>query len=261
MKSKNLILWDLDSTLINTNEVFEMAQKKLITSLSKELKGLGIEINDNDMEEMDLLRKMDYEGIKIRKHAGYDFPYQLPLSLIGSYLERSDLDKNYRIAWLSNKGVEISEREGKNYVKDLERIPRKFENIEDVLLSSNDNYNVLFTEYFEDVKKQKMKVTSNGLEKYFDKIIMTERKDAISIASAIECAKLENGINNLEELTIIYIDDRSKYLEIAKKVFPSCYTVNVLFGEKEIFMENFGSVDYVARNVNELKNFIQTIKK
>ena len=99
----------------------------------------------------------------------------------------------------------------------------------------------------------------SGLEKYFDNIIMTEKKDKFSILSAMEYIRLENGIKANEEFPIIYIEDRSKYLEMAKSIYPKCYTVNVLFGEKEIFGESFAVVDKTITSVKELKKFIQSI--
>ncbi|MEM0142954.1 MAG: hypothetical protein QXL94_03240, partial [Candidatus Parvarchaeum sp.] len=65
MKSKNIMIWDLDSTIIDTNEVFEKAQKDLIKRLSNELKKLSIDIDSSSENEIDLLRTVDYEGIKM----------------------------------------------------------------------------------------------------------------------------------------------------------------------------------------------------
>ena len=64
MKKRNAIIWDLDSTLIDTNKVFETAQKNLINNLSTQLLELGIHLDSEDKKEMDLLKRIDYEGIK-----------------------------------------------------------------------------------------------------------------------------------------------------------------------------------------------------
>ncbi|EFD92713.1 MAG: hypothetical protein BJBARM5_0566 [Candidatus Parvarchaeum acidophilus ARMAN-5] len=259
MKKRNAIIWDLDSTLIDTNKVFETAQKNLINNLSTQLLELGIHLDSEDKKEMDLLKRIDYEGIKIRGHTGYDSATQLPLSLLVAYLEKSDYPVDYKAAWLANKGLEIAKIEGSKYVNELEKIPDKFEGIEEILESSKDNYNIVFTEYFGDKDKQYKKILKNDLEKYFDNIIMTEKKDKFSILSAMEYIRLENGIKANEEFPIIYIEDRSKYLEMAKSIYPKCYTVNVLFGEKEIFGESFAVVDKTITSVKELKKFIQSI--
>ena len=66
MKSRNIVVWDLDSTLIDTNAVFENAQKKVISRLSNELKKFSINIDSDSETEIDKLRAVDYEGIKIR---------------------------------------------------------------------------------------------------------------------------------------------------------------------------------------------------
>jgi hypothetical protein len=58
------------------------------------------------------------------------------------------------------------------------------------------------------------------LEKYFDKVIMTEKKDELAIASAVEYSRLENKIEKGKIFKLIYIDDRSKYLEMMKRIYP-----------------------------------------
>ncbi|MCW1311878.1 MAG: hypothetical protein OH338_00405, partial [Candidatus Parvarchaeota archaeon] len=72
MKSGNIVIWDLDSTLIDTNAVFENAQKQVISKLSNELSKLSIDIDPNSEKEIDELRTVDYEGIKLRGHTAYD---------------------------------------------------------------------------------------------------------------------------------------------------------------------------------------------
>ena len=54
-------------------------------------------------------------------------------------------------------------------------------------------------------------------------------------------------------------NDRSKYLEIAKSIYPFCITVNVLFRKKEIFGESSNKIDYTAKNVSELEDIIKMI--
>ena len=259
MKSRKLIIWDLDSTLIDTNKVFETAQRNLMNRLSESMGEFGLSIDCNSEEEMDILRKADYAGIKMRGHTGYDHPYQLPLSLLNLYLERSNKESEYKSAWLSNKGIHIAETSGIEYTKELEIIPKKFNRIEDVLQLAGKNYNLLFTEYFGNKEKQYKKIKENNLENYFDHVIMTDKKDEVSILLAVEYAKVENGIEKGEEFPVIYIDDRSKYLEAAKRVYPKCITVNVLYNNKEIFGEKSNSIDYIIRSVDELENLIKKI--
>ena len=197
MKSNNIVIWDLDSTLIDTNLVFEEAQRTVIKRLSDELKNLNVEINPDEEKEMDLLRAVDYEGIKIRGHTRYDSAHQLPLSLLFIYLGKSEADNKYKAAWLANKGYSLTEEIGKEYIECLSKTPKKFPGIEGILKeSAKKNYNVLFTEYFENRENQYKKITENGLEKYFDKVIMTEKKDELAIASAVEYSRLENKIDS-----------------------------------------------------------------
>ncbi len=260
MNSKNIALWDLDSTLIDTNLVFEEAQRNVIKRLSDELKNLNVEINPDEEQEMDLLRAVDYEGIKIRGHTRYDSAHQLPLSLLFIYLGKSGADNKYKAAWLANKGYPITEEIGKEYIECLGKTPKKFPGIEDILEeSAKKNYNILFTEYFENRENQYKKITENGLEKYFDKVIMTEKKDELAIASAVEYSRLENKIEKGKNFKLIYIDDRSKYLEMMKRIYPFCTTINVLFNKKEIFRETSGKVDYIAKDIGELTDLIKNI--
>ena len=133
MKSGNIVIWDLDSTLIDTNAVFENAQKKVISRLSDELSKLSIKIDPDSKKEMDELRAIDYEGIKIRGHTAYDSPYQLPLSLIYMYLKRENVKEEYAAAWIANKGMELAEEVGKEYLEKLNETPKKFTGIEKVL--------------------------------------------------------------------------------------------------------------------------------
>ncbi len=258
MKNKNIVIWDLDSTLIDTDSVFQEAQKKLIKNLSIPLETFNVKIDSEDENEIKTLRDTDYEGIKIRGHMGYDKPYQLPLSLLNIYLERSDSLAYRKAAWLSNTGLSIAEYEGNEYLKSLEKIPQKFDGIERVLEKSSDNYNLLFTEYYDSRERQYKKIHENNLEKYFDHIIMTEKKDSLSIMSTVEYAKLENNAKNVDALKIIYLDDRSEYLRIAKEAYPKCCTVNVLFKGKEIFNQ-IGSADIMIKNVADLEKLIERI--
>ena len=259
MKSRSIVIWDLDSTLIDTNAVFENAQKKLISRLSKELSNLSIVIDPESEKEMDELRAVDYEGIKIRGHTAYDKPFQLPLSLIYMYLKKGEINDSYAAAWISNKGIELADEAGKEYLEALNETPKKFSGIEEVLEESTKrNYNILLTEYFGNEEKQYKKINENDLNKYFDKIIATEKKDKIAIVSATEYGKLENEIKD-QKFKLTFIDDRSKYLEIAKSIYPFCITINVLFGKKEIFRESSNTVDYTAKNVSELDNIIKAI--
>jgi FMN phosphatase YigB (HAD superfamily) len=259
MKSKNIVIWDLDSTLIDTNAVFENAQKKVISRLSNELDKLSINIDPNSENEIDELKKVDYEGIKLRGHTGYNYPYQLPLSLLYMYLNRSSLKGEYAAAWIANKGMELASEVGEEYLKELDETPKKFTGIEKVLEeSAKRNYNILLTEYFGNEEKQYKKINENRLNSYFDKIIASEKKDKITIMSAVEYGKLENEIDD-NEFKFVVIDDRSKYLEMAKSLYPFCITVNVLFGKKEIFGESSNNVDYTAANVPELSNILKKI--
>jgi len=259
MKSNNIVIWDLDSTLIDTNEVFENAQKKVISRLSNELNSLSINIDPEAEKEMDELRAVDYEGIKIRGHTAYDYPSQLPLSLIYLYLKKSGVSDSYAAAWIANKGIGLADEIGKEYLEGLNETPKKFAGIEKVLEeSAKRNYNILLTEYFGNEEKQYKKINENNLNGYFDKIIAAEKKDKIAIMSAAEYGKLENEIKD-GKFKLIFIDDRSKYLEMAKAAYPFCKTVNVLFGKKEIFRESSNNIDYTARNVSELSDIIKTI--
>ena len=259
MKSNNIVIWDLDSTLIDTNAVFENAQKKVISRLSKELSNLSINIDPESEKEMDELRAVDYEGIKLRGHTAYDYPYQLPLSLIYLYLKKGSINDNYAAAWIANKGIGLANETGKEYLEGLNETPKKFAGIEKVLEdSAKRNYNILLTEYFGNEEKQYKKINENNLNGYFDKIIAAEKKDKITIMSAAEYGKLENEIKD-KEFRLVFIDDRSKYLEIAKSIYPFCITVNVLFGKKEIFRESSNGIDYTAKNVSELSDIIKTI--
>lgn len=259
MKSGNIIIWDLDSTLIDTNAVFENAQKKVISRLSEELSKLSINIDPNSEKEMDELRAVDYEGIKIRGHTGYDQPRQLPLSLLYMYIKRGEISEKYAAAWVANKGIELADEIGKEYLEKLDETPKKFAGIEKVLEESmKRNYNLLLTEYFGNEEKQYKKISENQLNVYFDKIIAAEKKDNMAIMSAAEYGKLENGIKD-KEFKLIFIDDRSKYLEMAKATYPFCTTVNVLFGNKEIFRESSSNVDYAAKTVSELSEILKKI--
>lgn len=254
MKSGKILVWDLDSTLIDTNAVFERAQKNLLSKLSAELAPLNVNVDLKNPREFDILRAIDYEGIKIRGHPSYDNAYQLPLSLMNFYMERGENSAEYRSAWLANKGMDIASKLGDSYLADLKKIPEKFKGIEEVLELSKDNYNLLFTEYFEDKDAQYAKIKENGLEKYFDKIIFVEKKDTIAIASAVEYAVLENGLDKSKPFPLVFIDDRSKYLEKEKELYPFCRTVRALFNGREIFRERSDKVDYTARDIGELKN-------
>jgi phosphoglycolate phosphatase-like HAD superfamily hydrolase len=259
MKSGNVVIWDLDSTLIDTNAVFENAQKNVINRLSNELNKLSIGIEPDSEKEIDNLRAVDYEGIKIRGHTGYDYPHQLPLSLLYMYLRRSNQKDEYAAAWLANAGFKLAEEIGKEYIENLDKVPIKFKGIEKVLEdSAKKNYNLLLTEYFGNEEKQYKKINDNGLGTYFDKIMTTEKKDKLAIMSAAEYGRLENGISN-GGFKLIFIDDRSKYLEIAKDAYPFCTTINVLFGKKEIFRESSDNVGYTARTVSELSNILKKV--
>ncbi|MGC8533168.1 MAG: hypothetical protein ACP5MV_00865 [Candidatus Parvarchaeum sp.] len=259
MKSGNIVVWDLDSTLIDTNAVFENAQKNIISRLSNELNKFSINIDPNSEKEMDELRAIDYEGIKIRGHTAYDSPQQLPLSLIYTYLKRSNLKEEYAAAWIANKGMELAYETGKEYLEKLNETPKKFSGIEEVLEeSAKRNYNILLTEYFGNEEKQYKKINENHLGIYFDKIIASEKKDSVVIMSAVEYGKLENGIKD-KEFKLVFIDDRSKYLEIAKAAYPSCITINVLFGKKEIFGEKSNNVNYTVKNVSELSEILKKV--
>lgn len=259
MKNRSIVIWGLDSTLIDTNEVFENAQKKIISRLSKELSNLSINIDPESENEMDKLRAVDYEGIKIRGHTAYDYPYQLPLSLICIYLKKAGINDNYAAAWIANKGVELADEIGKEYSEGLNETPKKFPGIEKVLEeSAKRNYNMLLTEYFGNEEKQYRKISENNLNGYFDKIIAAEKKDNLAIMSATEYGKLENEIKD-KEFRLAFIDNGSKYLEIAKSLYPFCITVNVIFGKKEILRESSNRIDYTAKNVSELDNIIKTI--
>ena len=259
MKSGNIVIWDLDSTLIDTNAVFENAQKQVISKLSNELSKLSIDIDPNSEKEIDELRTVDYEGIKLRGHTAYDSPHQLPLSLLYIYLKKGNLKEEYAAAWIANKGMELAEEVGKEYLEKLNETPKKFTGIEKVLEeSAKRNYNILLTEYFENREKQYRKIKENKIEDYFDKIIAAENKNKIAIMAAIEYGKLENEIED-KEFKLIFIDDRSKYLEIAKSIYPFCITVNVLFRKKEIFGESSNKIDYTAKNVSELEDIIKMI--
>ncbi len=260
MKSRNIVVWDLDSTLIDTNAVFENAQKKVISRLSNELKKFSINIDSDSETEIDKLRAVDYEGIKIRGHTAYDYPYQLPLSLLYIYLKNGDLKEEYASAWIANEGIKLADEIGKEYLEKLDETPKKFTGIEKVLEeSARRNYNILLTEYFGNEEKQYKKINENELNVYFDKIIATEKKDTVAIMSAAEYGKLENEIKD-KEFKLVFVDDRSKYLEMAKTAYPFCTTINVLFGKKEIFRESSNNVDYTAKNVLELNNIIKRIK-
>ncbi|MCL4362523.1 MAG: HAD hydrolase-like protein [Candidatus Parvarchaeum sp.] len=259
MKSGNIVIWDLDSTLIDTNAVFENAQKQVISKLSNELSKLSIDIDPNSEKEIDELRTVDYEGIKLRGHTAYDSPHQLPLSLLYIYLKKGNLKEEYAAAWIANKGMELAEEVGKEYLEKLNETPKKFTGIEKVLEeSAKRNYNILLTEYFGNEEKQYKKINENQLNIYFDKIIASEKKDSIAIMSATEYGKLENGIKD-KEFKLVFVDDRSKYLEMAKAAYPFCITVNVLFGKKEIFRESSNNVDYTAKNVSELSDILKKI--
>ncbi len=259
MKSGNIVIWDLDSTLIDTNAVFENAQKTVISRLSDELSKLSIHIDPDSEKEIDELRSIDYEGIKVRGHTAYDAPHQLPLSLIYMYLKRGNIKEEYAAAWIANKGIELADGVGKEYLEKLNETPKKFTGIEEVLEESTKrNYNMLLTEYFGNEEKQYKKINENQLNIYFDKIIAAEKKDSIAIMSAAEFGKLENGIKD-KEFKLVFIDDRSKYLEMAKAAYPFCTTINVLFGEKEIFRESSNNVDYTAKNVSELSDILKKI--
>ena len=265
MKSKNIVVWDLDSTIIDTNAVFETAQKKVISRLSDELSKLSINIDPDSEKEIDALRAVDYEGIKIRGHTAYDHPHQLPLSLLYIYLKRGNKDREinlkeeYAAAWIANTGLGLAEEIGKEYLEKLDETPKKFTGIEKVLEeSAKRNYNILLTEYFGNEEKQYKKINENQLNDYFDKIIAAEKKDSVAIMSAAEYGKLENETNG-KKFKLVFIDDRSKYLEMAKTAYPFCTTVNVLFGKKEIFRENSNNVDYTARTVSELSSILKRI--
>lgn len=259
MKSGNIVIWDLDSTLIDTNTVFENAQKNVISKISKELDNFSIDIDPESEKEMDELRAVDYEGIKMRGHPTYDSPSQLPLSLIYLYLKRGKVNDNYAAAWIANKGIKLADKIGKEYLEELDKTPKKFTGIEKVLEeSSKRNYNILLTEYFGNEEKQYKKIKENNLDRYFDKIMAVEKKDKFTIMSTTEYGILENEIKD-SKFKLVIVDDRSKYLEIAKSAYPFCITVNVLFGEKEIFRESSNTIDYTARNVSELNNILQSI--
>ncbi len=259
MNSKNMVIWDLDSTLIDTDAIFENAQKNVISRLSKELSSLSININPDSEDEIDQLRAVDYEGIKLRGHTAYDYPYELPLSLLYIYLRKGEINEKYAAAWMASKGKELADEVGKEYLERLNETPKKFTGIEKVLEeSAKRNYNILLTEYFENREKQYRKIKENKIEDYFDKIIAAENKNKIAIMAAIEYGKLENEIED-KEFKLIFIDDRSKYLEIAKSIYPFCITVNVLFRKKEIFGESSSKIDYTAKNVSELEDIIKMI--
>jgi phosphoglycolate phosphatase-like HAD superfamily hydrolase len=259
MKGRSIIIWDLDSTLIDTNAVFEAAQKNIISRLSDELSKLSIDIDQNSEKEMEKLRAVDYEGIKIRGHTAYDNPNQLPISLLYMYLNGGNIKQEYAAAWIANKGVKVADEIGKEYIEKLDETPKKFTGIEQVLEESKKrNYNILLTEYFGNEEKQYKKINENQLGIYFDKIITAEKKDTVATMSAAEYGKLENKIKD-KEFGLIFIDDRSKYLEMAKAAYPFCRTINVLFGKKEIFGESSNNVDYTARSVSELNDILKGV--
>jgi hypothetical protein len=66
---------------------------------------LNVEINPDEEKEMDLLRAVDYEGIKIRGHTRYDSAHQLPLSLLLFISVKAGLMTNTKPPGLQIKGT------------------------------------------------------------------------------------------------------------------------------------------------------------
>lgn len=97
---------------------------------------------------------------------------------------------------------------------------------------------------------QKAKIENSGLNKFFDRIIITPESDKLNALKQV--IRKRNFIN-------IYIDDRQNLLISAKQKFPFLITILLQREKKDRKVKR--AIDYQIRNLKELDDLIAKFRK
>jgi FMN phosphatase YigB (HAD superfamily) len=205
-RNSELIIFDLDNTLVDKNAVFERAQKKMI-ELVKGKKGAK--------EDMKILREMD--SILIKEHKRHLYSFEILALSLWFYFhkhlnKRESVQKGLDIFKNSSNQLEkiekiisLARKAAAAHNALLENTPAElFDGVIEVLeeLRKKGFRMVLLSEGSESLQRKTLEV--NGLEQYFDDIVLCSQKNKKCF---LDIKNRWEQSNEGKEVTIIVVGD------------------------------------------------------
>lgn len=125
-----------------------------------------------------------------------------------------------------------------------------FSDVKDFLLSLKKNGHTLFILSFGDTQFQSAKIAGAGISQFIERNIITDKDKAVALRGEIN----DNGEG------VWFFDDRMKYIESVKRVFPEIKTVLVKREERRYQEEESNEFcDYIVSDLVEIERILKNI--